>query len=426
MKKLLPFILVTLFFLPEAIQAQVATDSVCIYYKQGHREIDTDYKDNQVQLARFLQVVRDAHQKDIIDQLIINSYSSPDGISLYNKRLSGYRAECVSQYLIQHTGVPERLIKKQANGIAWKQLRDLVAVSEVPYRNEVLHIIDHTPEWIYDASHRIVDGKKKQLMDLHYGIPYRYMYEHLFPQLRSSVAVSLYLHTTDNRETVAGNTGIPTGTQPADSLSAAAGETATIQDVPSKEEEPVQPEAESPMRWGEEEAVQRLAIKTNLLYDAILMPSLEVEYRINDRWSVNLEGDMAWWKNDGKHKYYQLATISPEGRYWFKTRKPWHGHYIGLFGGFTWYDLENGKRGYKGEAEMAGLSYGYMWPIGKRISLETGVGVGFLHTRYEEYLPLEGHYVYQQTKQTNYFGPLKLKLALVWRLWNEKKKGEIQ
>lgn len=410
MKKLLSFILITLFFLPEASHAQVATDSVCIYYKQGHREIDTDYKNNQVQLARFLQVVREAQQKNIIDQLIIDSYSSPDGISHYNKRLSGYRAECVSQYLVQHTGVPEQLIKKRANGIAWKQLHDLVAVSEVPYRNEVLHIIDHTPEWIYDANHRIVDGKKKQLMDLHYGIPYRYMYEHLFPQLRSSVAVSLYLHTTDDREIAAGNTDIPTGTQSADSLAATVEEKATAQNVQSKEEE----------------AMQRLAIKTNLLYDAILMPSLEVEYRINDRWSVNLEGDMAWWKNDGKHKYYQLATISPEGRYWFKTRKPWHGHYIGLFGGFTWYDLENGKRGYKGEAEMAGLSYGYMWPIGKRISLETGVGIGFLHTRYEEYLPLEGHYVYQQTKQTNYFGPLKLKLALVWRLWNEKKKGGIQ
>lgn len=420
MKKLLSFILITLFFLPEASHAQVATDSVCIYYKQGHREIDTDYKNNQVQLARFLQVVREAQQKNIIDQLIIDSYSSPDGISHYNKRLSGYRAECVSQYLVQHTGVPEQLIKKRANGIAWKQLHDLVAVSEVPYRNEVLHIIDHTPEWIYDANHRIADGKKKQLMDLHYGIPYRYMYEHLFPQLRSSVAVSLYLHTTDDREIAAGNTGIPTGTQPADSLAATVEETATAQNVQSKEA------AEEAVPLEEEEAVQRLAIKTNLLYDAILMPSLEVEYRINDRWSVNLEGDMAWWKNDGKHKYYQLATISPEGRYWFKTRKPWHGHYIGLFGGFTWYDLENGKRGYKGEAEMAGLSYGYMWPIGKRISLETGVGVGFLHTRYEEYLPLEGHYVYQQTKQTNYFGPLKLKLALVWRLWNEKKKGGIQ
>ena len=59
--------------------------------------------------------------------------------------------------------------------------------------------------------------------------------------------------------------------------------------------------------------VQRLAVKTNLLYDAILMPSLEVEYRIADRWTVNLEGDMAWWNNDGKHKCYQVAANQPGG-----------------------------------------------------------------------------------------------------------------
>ena len=158
------------------------------------------------------------------------------------------------------------------------------------------------------------------------------------------------------------------------------------------------------------------------------MPSLEAEYRIGDRWSVNLEGEMAWWKNDGKHKYYQLATLSPEGRYWFGTKKPWHGHYVGLFGGFSWYDLENGGRGYQGEAEMVGLSYGYMFPVGRRLSFEAGVGVGYMHSKYEEYLPIDGHYVYQQTSRMDYFGPLKLKFALVWRLWNtgDSKKGGVR
>lgn len=169
--------------------------------------------------------------------------------------------------------------------------------------------------------------------------------------------------------------------------------------------------------------LHRLALKTNLLYDALIMPSLEAEYRISRQWSVNLEGDMAWWKNNSRHKYYQLATVSPEGRYWFKTQKPWHGHYVGLFGGFSWYDLENGKRGYKGEAVTAGISYGYMFPIGRNLSLEAGVGVGMMFTEYEEYLPDKGCYVYEQTKQMTYFGPLKLKFALVWRLWDLNRKG---
>ena len=164
-------------------------------------------------------------------------------------------------------------------------------------------------------------------------------------------------------------------------------------------------------------------IKSNLLYDAVLMPSLEVEYRFSEHWSAAVEGNMAWWHNNGKHKYYQLATIIPEARYWFKPQGKRRGHYLGLFGGGGWYDQENGGRGYKGEGGMVGLSYGYMFPIGKYFALEAGLGVGFMTAKYEEYLPIDGHYVYQQTERTNYFGPLKLKFAFVWNIGRWIQKG---
>lgn len=260
-----------------------------------------------------------------------------------------------------------------------------------------------------------MDGRKKQLMDLRGGMPYTYMLENFFPELRSSLSVACYRKPEPPVKVISQKETKVKEPEPAlqpDSVAEPASEPATV-----RKEATVQPHRPT---------VQRLAVKTNLLYDAILMPSLEVEYRIADRWTVNLEGDMAWWNNDGKHKCYQVATISPEGRWWFgqKQGSPWHGHYLGVFGGFTWYDLENGKEGYQGEAEMVGVSYGYMFPIGRRLSLEAGIGLGYMHSKYEEYLPIDGHYVYQQTNRMNYFGPLKLKFALVWRLWDtDKKKG---
>lgn len=160
----------------------------------------------------------------------------------------------------------------------------------------------------------------------------------------------------------------------------------------------------------------RWAMKTNLLYDVVGAFSLEFERRLREPWSVNLEGVLAWYKNDGNHRYYQLAWVSPEVRYWFKAEEPWHGHYGGVFGGVGLYDLENRAKGHKGEFWMAGVSYGYMFPIGRKWSLEAGIGVGYLRTGYEDYLPIDGHYVYQESKRSNYFGPLKAKLALVWRL----------
>ncbi len=163
-------------------------------------------------------------------------------------------------------------------------------------------------------------------------------------------------------------------------------------------------------------------IKSNLLCDAILMPSLEVEYRFNERWSAAIEGNMAWWHNNGKHKYYQLATIVPEVRWWFLPQGARKGHYLGLLGGAGWYDLENGGRGYRGEGGLIGLSYGYLFPVGRYFAFEAGIALGYAHLKYAEYLPIDGHYVYQQTDRTHYFGPLKLKFAFVWNIgrWTEK------
>lgn len=165
------------------------------------------------------------------------------------------------------------------------------------------------------------------------------------------------------------------------------------------------------------------SLKTNLLYDVLLSPSVEVEYRISDRWSVQTDFSIAWWKRSSRHRYYQLVQLSPEARYWFPSRERWHGHYVGVFVGAGHYDLSAGKDGYQGEFMMAGVSYGYMFPIARNLSLEAGIGLGYMHTEYEEYLPIDGHYVYQQSGRTGYVGLLKAKLSLVWHIPMKHQKG---
>lgn len=179
-----------------------------------------------------------------------------------------------------------------------------------------------------------------------------------------------------------------------------------------------------------EPAVERvrvpLAVKTNLLYDALLLPTVEAEYLFNEKWSLNVEGSVAWWRIDGGvDKYYDLWIVSPEVRYWFKTKERWHGHHGGFFVGAGAYDLENGGEGYKGEYFMTGLAYGFMFPVKgcRSLHMEANVGVGYMYTEHEDYLPIDGHYVYQETGRTNYFGPLKAKFSLVWVLDLWKKKG---
>ena len=166
----------------------------------------------------------------------------------------------------------------------------------------------------------------------------------------------------------------------------------------------------------------RWALKTNLLLWGILTPNLEVEYLISRKWSINIDGQFAWWSNSSKHDYYQIAAISPELRFWLCSKTPFSGHYIGFFSGTGLYDLEMGKTGYQSDNYLSvGLSYGYMKPLSRRLSLEFGIGAGYVSTQYRKYLPANGHYVYQTTNRRNYTGPVKVKIGLVWKFNNKSK-----
>lgn len=422
------------------LAAQVPADSAKVYFQLGHRQYEPAFRDNSSEMTPFVNEVRRHNAASNIEKLTVRSYASPDGSNAANERLSRNRCHSITDYILNETGIDSSLLQTMPEGVAWDELLRMVeADADVPYREEVLQLLRTTPVWVFDENSRVVGGRKKSLMELRGGVPYRWLYDNIFPTLRNAVAVSLFVKQPLAEAEIA-------ATAPEIAATPAETDTESQPDKDLNVETPGNPEnpenLENPENSGNPDMAaatpasetlptshtpwHRLAIKTNLLYDAILMPSLEVEYRFNDRWTANAEGDVAWWHNDPKHKYYQVMILSGEGRYWFKhyNNRPWHGFYAGAFFGGGKYDLENGNRGYKGTGYMAGISAGFMFPVSRNISFEAGLGVGYLTTRYEEYLPFEGHYVYQQTSRTGYFGPLKLKFALVWRLWDINKKKQ--
>lgn len=423
-RKILPLILFML-AAPLLHAEHTVIDSTRIYYRQGYRYVDTSLRNNGNELRRLQIIIEEAVHSGTLEKAVIWSYTSPDGTNKANTALAARRADSLESWILRNTVLPGKLLEKNSGGIAWDLLREAVSKSEMQYKEEVLRILDNTPVWVFDGNSRVVSSRKKELMDLKGGVPYRYMYEHLFPDLRSSIAILLYIRVQEPQAEEEVEPAAPEESEPV------APEEDMTPVAPQENVKPVAPEEKAIPEAGDDatsvapekgyEPLHRLALKTNIIYDLALMPSLEVEYMIDDRWSVNAEGEVAWWRKESKHKYYQIATLSPEIRYWFKTKKRWHGHYVGLFGGGSWYDLENGRRGYKGEFWKAGLSYGYMFPIGRSLSFEAGLGLGFLRTWYEEYLPIDGHYVYQQSSRTNWIGPVKLKFTLVWRLWDENR-----
>ena len=62
------------------------------------------------------------------------------------------------------------------------------------------------------------------------------------------------------------------------------------------------------------------------------------------------------------------------------------------------------------------MEYGYSLPIAKRLNIDFNLGVGYLGGEFKEYLPIDGHYVWQATKYRHWVGPTKLEVSLTWLL----------
>ncbi|MDE7386287.1 MAG: DUF3575 domain-containing protein [Muribaculaceae bacterium] len=391
-------------------------------------------------MESFIDKVRTALASDDLDHIDVCGFASPDGSLRTNNRLARKRAESIATYIIDRTGVGRDQVNTRSGGVAWDELRYLVAArDDVPQRDLVLEILDDS------TPVNGIDTRKHRLMALKGGRPYRWMLRNLFPKLRYTFALSIYrksdngdadtvyvaedayadsqtdiiaaadtvdvsVPATDDIETVIDTDEFVTPAEAVTDSTATVAETTT------------QPEAlTTTITDPDVKPRHLLALKTNMLYYAILMPNLELEWLINDNWSVALEGNVAWWGSYEKLKSYRVAIIDAEARYWIKPREPWHGMYVGVIAGGGWYDLLNGGTGYYGDGGMAGLSLGYMWPIRHNLSLEAEVGAGYLYTRYKEYRPFEGHHLYLRTKELNYFGPLKVKLSIVWRFLDKNK-----
>lgn len=162
-----------------------------------------------------------------------------------------------------------------------------------------------------------------------------------------------------------------------------------------------------------------MAVKTNMLYDAALIPNLGVEFSLGKNYSIAGNYMYAWWSNSEKHRYWRTYGGDLELRKWFGNKakqKPLTGHHVGVYVQGLTYDFELGGRGYIADKWNygGGISYGYSVPIAKRLNIDFSIGIGYIHGEYKEYLPQDGHNAWQLTKMRNWIGPTKAEVSLVW------------
>ena len=170
------------------------------------------------------------------------------------------------------------------------------------------------------------------------------------------------------------------------------------------------------------------AVKTNLLFDAALMPNIELEVPIGKRWSLNGEYMFPWWLINDDRYCLQVLMGGLEVRYRpgrRSGRDVLTGHFLGLYAGGGKYDLQWDKNGYQGEFFIAaGVSYGYAHSIARNLRLEYNIGIGMLRTDYRHYHSRDNHrtLLWQENGEYTWLGPTKLKISLVWLITGKNKK----
>jgi hypothetical protein len=385
----------------EEPQSLTSTDTISaqILYQQGKGIYDATYRNNAANMRRFIARIDSIHADSLVDihDVTVSAGASPEGSTAINDKLSKQRAESLCDEIARQLPYLSDVLIANAIGVDWNGLAKQIKLDpNVPAADEALDIITNTPIWVFNGQGKIVDSRKNQLMRLNNGKTWSYLYSNVFPRLRGS-AIDIVCHITHK------------------------------QPVPLPEPEP-QPEPEPEPVVVVDTIPQPvivplkpfyMAVKTNMLYDALIVPSIGAEFYLGKNWSIVGNWHYGWWKCDHRHNYWRTYGGDIAVRRWFGSaanRKPLTGHHLGVYAQMITYDFELGGRGYLAPrwSYAAGVEYGYSLPISRRLNIDFTLGLGYMGGTYKEYIPIDQCYVWQATKNRHWVGPTKIEISLVW------------
>jgi len=412
----------TTVILPTPTPLRMITDTVKgearIQFVVNRTDFNPSLAANRTELEKIRSSIDSVRNNpDIINpQYTIKGYASPEGSYANNVRLSQGRTERLRQYITGSWGVPSEQLHTDSEAEDWQGLRQYVEAhrADIPDASHILSIIDNGDA---DPDHQLA------VIAARYPAAYQLLLRDCFPALRRTE----YTITYERRHYTGGG---PAAVSPDTIVSA--GTSIAIDSL--------QPDIVTYMTptrpW--------IALKTNMLFDLLFTPNVEVEVPIGNRWSLMVEDWFPWLLhnkggnisigryvrpgNDMKTSAYELWTLGVELRYWWQgacpqARPRLTGPFLGLYYANGKYDVEWNSKGDQGEFNSVGLTYGYCWPLSRHWNLEASVSAGYFWGPRRHYKGEfdDTHLIWKYTGHTSYVGPTKLKLSLVWLIPSLKK-----
>ncbi len=303
------------------------------------------------------------------------------------------RAESLADWLMSVTGVGRESIDIAFAGVGWSELRNLVLESGMEYGEEVADIIDNVPVFIFKGK-EIVDSRRKRLMDLAMGNPYRFMLTHIFPQVRNARASVKCIFPPDT-------TAVPADTLKQDTPGQSAADTLRQQTHDEYVAEiPAETAGECPDESAGESSADTLSavrcyvpqvkVKTNAVGLSMMMANAGVEIDVHPKLSVNIPIYYSGINYFTQTVKFRFLGFQPELRYWpGPKRRLYAGFHLGVaYYNFAWgREWRYQDKGGKTPTWGGGLGVGYRLPLDKneRWNVEFTIGAGLYDLNYDRF-----------------------------------------
>lgn len=398
-----------------------------------------NYPKFNVAALELSQILNDPTKE--LMQVYVCGSTSPDGLWGDNVKLSQARTDAAASYLTTVLDIPSYKIHKESLNEDWDRLYELVAESDMPYKYNVMTII-RSMDW---------GERKRALQTLEGGKAWDILERDFFPQLRC-VRFAIFCKWDPTKPYMT----VPVEDKPSMepvSVPEAKADTVYVRDTvyyvketvyvpqevaaaPVKDETSYQTYSRvrrEPKVW---DTPWMMGFKTNILADAIVVPTLGVEFQIADRLSLDLQG---WFTNTNifvpSDEHANFYGVSPEVRWWLGDKTMRKGSFIGLHGRCAWYTMQwrdgylyqNGpdnvwegnyhNAGNSHPAWSAGVTYGYSLGLGRKAhwGLEFVIGIGYAN--YSQNIALYANEIWEfvEHQDKHHFGITKIGVNLTYR-----------
>ena len=420
--------ILSLFFLlalAAAGEEKEIRDSVTLYFRQGDGSYDPGYKGNGTRLEKALERIA-LLQRDTFTVVRVKhvSSASPEGSFARNEALNRQRVAAVTDYLHGRVIFPDSLVTVEYRGEGWEQLALLARGSAVPFKGEVLKLLDSIAA-TGTKDDIAAERNERALRALREGKPWEYLSRHLFHRLRYfEMILQVSVDPDSTGMTFTPPVGEDEKMVSRDSVTSEKTEEPVeeLQSLPSRDSLPVF------LDPGRSPFSPAIYLKSDIVGLGLLVLNAAVEWQWNKHWSLQLPVYYSGVDYFQRELKFRVFAIYPGARYHFQ-RVP--GLFAGVHAGVAFYNVAlHGDWRYQDHdrespAIGGGVEAGYRCPISRsgKWGIEVMAGAGIYRLHYDKFHNERNGKRVKTIKKT-YTGIDRLAVSIYRRFECNNKKGD--